>query len=93
MNKYAIVKDGVVVNLIEYEEQPTTPPPGFEAGYVAIQTNAANPGWHYANGQFTDPNPPTNNEAPTSTTPAMTLTDMILADPTELAKLKQALGI
>ena len=93
MNKYAIVKDGVVVNVIEYAEQPTTPPPGFEAGHVAIQADVANPGWHYANGQFTDPNPPTNNEAPTSTTPVMTLTDMILADPTELAKLKQALGI
>jgi hypothetical protein len=55
MNKYAIVKDGVVVNTIEYEEQPTTPPPGFEDGYVAIQSNEANIGWTYANGQFTDP--------------------------------------
>jgi hypothetical protein len=30
--KYAIVKDGVVVNVIEYEEQPSTPPAGFEEG-------------------------------------------------------------
>ena len=29
MNKYAIVKDGVVVNVIEYESQPSTPPAGF----------------------------------------------------------------
>jgi hypothetical protein len=30
MKKYAIVKDNLVVNVIEYESQPTTPPPGFE---------------------------------------------------------------
>ena len=89
MNKYAIVKDGVVVNVIEYAEQPSTPPPGFEDGHVAIQADRVNPGWHYANGQFTDPNPPVVVEMPAP----KSLTDMILADPTELAKLKQALGI
>ena len=91
MNKYAIVKDGVVVNVIEYQEQPTTPPPGFEDGHVAIQADAVNPGWTYANGTFTDPNPPeqTTVDIPTP----KSLTDMILADPTELAKLKTALGI
>jgi hypothetical protein len=93
MNKYAIIKDGVVINVIEYAEQPSTPPDGFEDGHIAIQADAVSVGWHYANGQFTDQNPPTNNEAPTSTTPAITLTDMILANPTELAKLKTALGI
>ena len=87
--KYAIVKDGVVVNVIEYEEQPTTPPPGFEEGHTAVQANAVSIGWTYANGQFTDPNPPEIVQMP----PMPTLTDMILADPAELAKLKQALGI
>jgi len=87
--KYAIVKNGVVVNVIEYETQPTTPPPGFEAGHVAIQADGVNPGWHYANGQFTDPNPPEVVEMPTP----MSLTDMILSNPAELAKLKTALGI
>ena len=89
--KYAIVKNGVVVNVIEYDSQPTTPPPGFETGHVAIQADAVSPGWHYANGQFTDPNPPTQTtvEIPVP----MSLTDMILANPTELAKLKAALGI
>ena len=89
MNKYAIVKDGVVINVIEYESQPTTPPPGFETGHVAIQTDKVSPGWHYANGQFTDPNPPVINEMPAS----KSLTDMILSNSEELAKLKQALGI
>ena len=89
MNKYAIVKDGVVINVIEYESQPTTPPPGFEAGHVAIQADRVSPGWTYANGQFTDPNPPVVVDMPAP----KSLTDMILADPAELAKLKRALGI
>jgi len=89
MQKYAIVKNGVVVNTIEYAEQPSTPPPGFETGHVAIQADRVSPGWNYANGQFTDPNPPVVVElsAPKS------LTDMILENPTELAKLKSALGL
>lgn len=87
--KYAIVKDGAVVNVLEYEEQPSTPPAGFEDGHVAIQADAVSPGWTYANGQFTDPNPPVVVEMPAT----KSLTDMILESPTELAKLKTALGI
>jgi hypothetical protein len=86
--KYAIVKDGIVVNLIEYEEQPTTPPAGFEDGHIAIQADHVSIGWTYANGTFTDPNPSTSeNFLPIS------LTERILSNSTELAKLKQALGI
>jgi hypothetical protein len=57
MKKYAIVKNGVVENIIEYEEQPTTPPPGFEDGYEAIQAEAVNPGWLYQNGEFINTTP------------------------------------
>jgi hypothetical protein len=89
MQRYAIVKNGVVVNVIEYESQPTTPPPGFESGHAAIQADAVGPGWNYVNGQFTNPNPSEVIEMPAPTS----LTDMILSNPTELAKLKQALGI
>jgi hypothetical protein len=89
MKKYAIVKDNLVVNVIEYESQPTTPPPGFEDGYVAIQADAVSPGWHYIDGKFVNPNPPEIVEM--ITTPS--LTDMILSNPTELAKLKLALGL
>ena len=87
--KYAIVKDSLVVNLIEYAEQPTTPPAGFEDGHVAIQADNVSIGWTYANGQFTNPNPPEVIDMPAP----KSLTDMILESPTELAKLKQALGI
>ena len=86
--KYAIIKDGVVVNVIEYETQPSTPPAGFEDGHEAIQADRVSIGWVYADGQFTDPNPPTQ-----TTFEIKSLTDMILENPTELAKLKQALGI
>ena len=89
MNKYAIVKNGVVVNVIEYEEQPSTPPAGFEEGHVAIQADRVSPGWVYANGEFTDPSPPAVVEIPAP----KSLTDMILENPTELAKLKAALGL
>jgi hypothetical protein len=43
----------------------------------------------YADGQFTDPNPPQVVELPKP----LSLTDAILSDPVELAKLKQALGL
>jgi len=89
MNKYAIVKNGIVVNVIEYEAQPTTPPSGFEEGHVAIQADRVSPGWQYENGEFFDPNPPEPIEMPQ---PA-SLTDLILSNPDELAKLKTALGI
>lgn len=89
MNRYAIVKDGVVVNVIEYEAQPTTPPPGFEDGHVAIQAERVSPGWQYENGEFFDPNPPEPIEMPAP----QSLTDMILGNPDELTKLKAALGI
>ena len=58
MQRYAIVKDGVVLNAVEYEEQPVGTPPGFEEGAVAIQDDWASPGWLYADGVFTNPNPP-----------------------------------
>ena len=86
--RYAIVKDNTVVNIIEYESQPSTPPAGFEDGHVAIQADNVSIDWTYANGQFTDPNPQEQTQAN-----SVSLTDMILANPAELAKLKQALGI
>jgi hypothetical protein len=86
--KYAIVKDGIVVNLIEYAEQPTTPPAGFEDGHIAIEADNVSIGWSYVNGTFTDPNPPTSE-----TSAPISLTDMIMSNPTELTKLKQALGL
>jgi len=89
MDKYAIVKDGVVINVIEYESQPSSPPSGFESGHVAILADRVSPNWHYEDGKFFDPNPPELVEMPQPTT----LTDLILNNPDELARLKTALGI
>ena len=58
MQRYAIVKDGVVLNCVDYAEQPVGTPPGFEEGAVAVQHDSSAPGWLYADGVFTDPNPP-----------------------------------
>lgn len=91
MDRYAIVKDGVVVNVIEYENDPGNTPPGFDEGYFAVKDSTCNPGWHYINGQFVDPNPQEPVNPPIVNT--VSLTDAILSNPTELAKLKTALGL
>lgn len=87
--KHAIIKDGVVINVIEYHQTIQGTPPGFEDGVIAIPADNVSPGWHYANGTFTDPNPPqvVEFEQPKS------LTEQILSNPEELAKLKTALGL
>ena len=90
MNKYAIIKDGVVINIIEYDEQPSTPPPGFDNGYIAVQADRVNPGWLYENGAFVDTTPPVE---PTVIPKMPTLVEQILASPADLTSLKQALGI
>lgn len=89
MARYAVVKDGVVINVVEYDSQPSNPPPGFDEGCVAIQEDNVSPDWHYVDGKFFDPNPPKIVDEPAP----MSLADKILSNPTELAKLKAALGL
>lgn len=57
MQRYAIIKNGVVLNVVEYEEQPIGTPAGFEQGVIAIRSDAASPNWVYVDDVFTDPNP------------------------------------
>ena len=55
LQNYAII-DGIdVINIIQYEEQPSNPPPGFEAPIIAVQSNTAGPGWTYIDGIFIAP--------------------------------------
>ena len=55
LQNYAII-DGInVINIIQYEEQPSNPPPGFEAPIIAVQSDTASIGWTYVDGQFIDP--------------------------------------
>ena len=90
MQTYAIINSGVVVNIIEYDAQPTTPPPGFDDGYTAVQADRVSPGWLYENGAFIDTTPPIE---PMIMPPAPTLAEQILASPADLAALKKALGL
>jgi len=90
MKTYAIINSGVVVNIIEYDSQPTTPPPGFDDGYIAVQADRVSPGWLYENGAFIDTTPPIE---PMIMPPAPTLAEQILASPADLAALKKALGL
>ena len=57
LQKYAIISGNKVINIIEYETQPTQPIPGLDPSYIAVQSNVAGPGWTYNNGVFTTPQP------------------------------------
>jgi hypothetical protein len=57
MNKYAIIQNGLVINYIEYETQPTNPPSAFQEGTIAVLNNNIGVGYTYANGVFTAPKP------------------------------------
>jgi hypothetical protein len=58
LTRYAIIHGINVINVIEYENPPGDPPPGFAAPIVAVQSDIAGPGWIYENGVFSDPTPP-----------------------------------
>jgi hypothetical protein len=60
LQKYAIVdtNTNLVINVIQYENQPNNPPPGFSPETIAVQSDTAGPGWTYVNGQFTPPSSP-----------------------------------
>ena len=62
--RYAIINEINVINVIDYDEQPNNPPPGFESPIIAVQSDVAGPGWTYINGQFIAPYvpPPTPEE-------------------------------
>lgn len=53
--RYAIIDDINVINVIDYDEQPSNPPPGFENPIIAVQSDVAGPGWTYVDGVFIAP--------------------------------------
>jgi hypothetical protein len=55
LQNYAII-DGInVINIIQYEEQPSNPPAGFESPIIAVQSDTAGLGWTYVDGVFIAP--------------------------------------
>lgn len=59
--RYAIIENTNVINIIDYDEQPNNPPPGFEVGIIAVQSDIALPGWTYNGIEFIKPSLPTIN--------------------------------
>ena len=55
--RHVILKDNVVVNAIEYDTVQTGCPEGLE-DVIAIASEEGQIGWVYADGVFTNPNPP-----------------------------------
>jgi len=62
--RYAIIDLTVVVNTIDYDTPPSDPPSGFESPIIAVQSDTAQIGWTYVDGQFIAPYvpPPTPEE-------------------------------
>lgn len=61
LQTYAIINTntGNVENIIQYENQPTNPPPAFDSNYIAVQSDQAGPGWTYVDNTFiVPPQPP-----------------------------------
>jgi hypothetical protein len=56
--RYAIIDLTVVINIIDYDTPPSNPPAGFESPIIAVQSDTAQIGWEYINGQFIAPTPP-----------------------------------
>jgi len=57
MDTYAIIKDGIVINIVDYDQDPGNPPPGFDDSCIAVLAGSSGPGWTYANGVLTAPQP------------------------------------
>ncbi|WP_316200922.1 MULTISPECIES: hypothetical protein [unclassified Bradyrhizobium] len=60
MARYAIVdtSTGNVINVVEYDADPGNPPPGFSDGVIAVQSDVADPTWHWDGAQLVPPAPP-----------------------------------
>jgi hypothetical protein len=59
MSRYAIIENEQVINVIEYEDAPNNPPPGFPDGVIAVQSDTAEIGAQYQDGAFINPPAPT----------------------------------
>jgi hypothetical protein len=86
--RHIILKDNVVVNVIEYETEQTGCPKGLE-DVIALASEEGQIGWTYADGAFTDPNPPVVQEPLPELTPAEKLANAGLS----VDELKELLGL
>ncbi|WP_316196565.1 DUF4376 domain-containing protein [Bradyrhizobium sp. SZCCHNS3053] len=59
MKRFAIVDTTTnkIVNVINYETSPTNPPPGFEAGFIAVQHDQVSTDWTWNGSDVVAPVP------------------------------------
>ena len=86
--RHVILKDNIVVNIIEYETIQTGCPEGLE-DVIALASDEGQIGWTYDNGVFTDPNPPAVREPLPELTPLQKQTSAGIT----VDELKELLGI
>jgi hypothetical protein len=86
--RHVILKDNIVVNVIEYETIQTGCPEGLE-DVITLASDEGQIGWTYADGIFTDPNPPV---AP-KPLPELTPQEKLASAGLTVDELKSLLGI
>jgi hypothetical protein len=62
--RYAIIENAQVTNIIDYETPPPNPPPGLPETAMAVQSDNAQIGWLYEQGQFIEPPAPPTPKIP-----------------------------
>ena len=75
--RHVILKDNVVVNVIEYETLQTDCPEGLE-DVIAIASDEGQIGWVYSEGNFTNPNPDNAILIPLIETPKFTTEELMI---------------
>jgi hypothetical protein len=86
MQRYAIIDTaaGKVINVVEYEAAPSNPPPGFEAGIIAVQDDMAGPGWTWNGTALEPPAMPAPASKPQTVLPQDLMAQFTPADMTKI---------
>jgi hypothetical protein len=60
MQRYVIIDTATkqIITVFEYDAAPSNPPPGFEAGIIAVQNDMAGPGWSWTGTELLPPPSP-----------------------------------
>lgn len=89
--RYAII-DGInVINVVEYENPPGNPPPGFSDNIIAVESAVVSPGWTYVDDKFIEP--PLMSVAPVPTPIPLTPQEKLAAAGISVNELKELLGL
>jgi len=88
MTRYAIIDGKNVINVIDYDDPPSNPPPGFTDPIIALQSDIASPGWTYENNTFIAP-----PELPPIITPELTPLEKLNSIGLTISDLKLLLGL